>query len=187
MPTSAHDSDLWKSPHKLAAFGVLMALAVSALWQGAWAAVRDNVRQRVATSSFVPVEAVVINSEAISIETMPDLDRAALHGTVPHVTYRFVVGTTSCTAERFQYFPPATEPDRNVKAVQAILERYRAGSSVTAYRDPAGTCRAILNPGMPGLPILPVLFLVLYSGIPVIFLGKAIQAWKRSRSPPSMT
>lgn len=62
----------------------------------------------------------------------------------PVIAYAFTVGGEERGGHRIAFRPPRTYGERS--AAQAVLERYRAGTTVTVFIDPNDPDLAVVDP-----------------------------------------
>lgn len=131
--------------YEIAAAGFLILAAAlyfayAALWSYAW--------QWKAHSSFLPVEATVIEASVQSRGS-----RSTTHGQsfVPHIVYRYNVAGVDYQSNRYFFMGDGWS---DFVSAESVAARFPRGSAVQVYVDAAGPQRAVINRSQPQLGIL---------------------------------
>lgn len=133
----------------VAAGGVLLLLALYFAYATLWSAVRQAQ-----AAGFVPVQAVIVESRLVERSAGSGAPRRTYH---PGVRYTYSAGGVVRESTQLYFLGP-TWASRG--AVQAVVDRYVAGSQVMAYIDPHDPAVAVLD-NTPRLPSLPMALMAL--------------------------
>ncbi len=131
--------------YEIAAAGFLILAAAlyfayAALWSYAW--------QWKAHSSFLPVEATVIEA---SVQSRGSTSTTHGQSFVPHIVYRYNVAGVDYESSRYFFMGDGWS---DFVSAQSVAARFPLGSSVQVYVDAAGPQRAVIDRSQPQLGIL---------------------------------
>lgn len=148
--------------YEVAAAGLLILAAAvyfayAALWSYAW--------QWKAYSSFVPVEATVIDASVLSRGS-----KSTTHGQsfAPHIVYRYNVAGVNYESSRYFFMGDGW---RDFESAESVAARFPLGSAVQVYVDAAGPQRAVIDRSKPTLGILLYVLPISLLGFAAIVYG----------------
>ncbi|MFN4343450.1 MAG: DUF3592 domain-containing protein [Azonexus sp.] len=120
--------------------GLTLYFAYALLW--------STIRQ-MQTADFVPVTATVIASSVEESSTRFGTTTGSVRQFRPRIVYAYSVAGIAFESDRFNFAGPGWK-DRD--AAQAVVSRYPAGTTVTAYCDPHDPRVAVLDKAAHPLP-----------------------------------
>jgi hypothetical protein len=118
------------------------------------------INQERANESYLPVEAIVIDSEVRNTNTNKNNEY------YPFITYSYVIKGNRYESSTMQLY--IQETYNNYEQANAILINYKQGTIITAYYDPNEPSSAILINGKP--PLYGLIIGLFCNGIILLFV-----------------
>lgn len=119
--------------------------------------------------SFVSVPAVILSSE-VTTDSGGD---GTTYGA--KVRYRYVVGRDTHESERVRF---GQGSDSDGRWARRVARDFPAGSTRTAYYDPADPAEAVLQTGVGGQDLFLALFLTPFNVVMVMLWGGLVMNWR---------